>query len=97
MNELVTINEKQLETKEYQGKRVITAWDIAGLHEREVRKVNEQFSNNRERFIIGEDYFVIRKDEFSESFKRIQKFIPNNVKEIMLFTESVFIRYGKSI
>ena len=80
MNELVTINEKQLETKEYQGKRVITAWDIAELHERDVKRVNEQFTNNREKLIEGEDYFILNRQDFSETFKSVQRFIPNNVK-----------------
>ena len=38
----------------------------------------------------------MRKDEFSESFKRIQKFIPNNVKEIILFTESGYLMLVKT-
>ena len=72
------------------------AWDRCNEYAREVRKVNEQFSNNRERFIFGEDYFIMGKDEFSESFKRIQKFIPNNVKEIILFTKTGYLMLVKT-
>ena len=37
MNELISINNTQVEVKEYEGQRVVTAWDIAKVHKREVR------------------------------------------------------------
>ena len=96
MNELVMINGKQLETKEYQGERVVTAWDIAEVHGREAGNVNRQFERNREKLIEGEDYFIISKEEFSECHEGNQRFIPNNVKEIPLFTESGYLMLNKT-
>lgn len=43
MNELITINNTQVEVKEYEGIRVVTAWDIADVHEKQVYHVNEVF------------------------------------------------------
>lgn len=82
--------------KEYEGIRVVTAWDIAKVHGREVNDVTKNFNNNRSRFILGEDYFLINRTEISERKISIQEFIPNNVKEIPLFTESGYLMLVKT-
>lgn len=96
MNELITINNTQIEVKEYEGLRVVTAWDIAKIHGREVKRINEIFKNNIDKFILKEDYFFLTPNEFSGSFKTTQDFIPNNVKEIPLFTESGYLMLVKT-
>lgn len=96
MNEWITINNTQVEVKEYEGIRVVTAWDIAKVHGREVNDVTKNFNNNRSRFILGEDYFLINRTEISERKISIQEFIPNNVKEIPLFTESGYLMLVKT-
>ena len=96
MNELISINNIQVEVKEYEGLRVVTAWDIAKVHCREVKRINEIFKNNIDKFILKEDYFYLTTNEFSESFKTTQDFIPNNVKEIPLFTESGYLMLVKT-
>ena len=77
---LVKINNSDVMVKEFQGQRVVTAWDIAKVHEREVREVNQQFNRNKEKLIEGEDYFSLTPMEFSKSQIVIQDFIPNNIK-----------------
>lgn len=52
MNELITINNTQVEVKEYEGLRVVTVWDIAKVHDREVKRINEIFKNNIDKFIL---------------------------------------------
>nr|DAT79998.1 MAG TPA: hypothetical protein [Caudoviricetes sp.] len=96
MNELITINNTQVEVKEYEGLRVVTVWDIAKVHDREVKRINEIFKNNIDKFILKEDYFFLTPNEFSGSFKTAQNFIPNNVKEIPLFTESGYLMLVKT-
>lgn len=96
MNELISINNTQVEVKEYEGQRVVTAWDIAKVHKREVREITQQFNRNKEKLIKGEDYFTLTSKEFSESLSVIQDFIPNNVKEIPLFTESGYLMLVKT-
>lgn len=93
--ELVKIGEKNLGVKEFEGERVMTVWDISELHEKEARIVNQQFERNKKHLILGEDYFEVLKEEFSESQAVIQK-IPNNVKTIKLFTESGYMMLVKS-
>lgn len=95
-NEIITINNVELGIKEYKKERVITAWDIAKVHGREVKRINEIFKNNIDKFILNEDYFFLTPNEFSGSFKTAQDFIPNNVKEIPLFTESGYLMLVKT-
>ena len=97
MNELITINNIQVEVKEYEGLRVVTAWDIAKVHGREVREINQNFKNNRDKFILNEDYFSLTPTEFSESKFLFQEFIPNNMKEIILFSESGYLMLVRTL
>lgn len=87
MKNVIKIENKDLEIKEWNGERVVTAKDIADLHERDVKRVVENFQNNKEKFELGKDYFEITKEEirkskFSESFSKYSK---NSVEK--LFTE----------
>ena len=93
-NEIITINNVELGIKEYKKERVVTAWDIADVHEKQVYHVNEVFKNNIDKFQENRDYFKISSKEFLASFKTIQK-IPNNVKEIFLFTERGYLKLTK--
>lgn len=100
---LITIADKEIELKEYKGERVVTAWDIEKLHEKDVREINQQFKRNINNLIENEDYFVVDRSYISESLSVrqtpqpvIQNFIPNNVKEIILFTESGYLLLAKT-
>lgn len=94
--EKIQVLEKEIEVKEYKGVRVVTVWDIAELHNKEVREVNQQFKRNFNKFEEHKDYFQIEKSKFFESFCVIQKFIPNNVKYIALFTERGYLKLSKT-
>lgn len=93
---LVKVNEKELEIKEWNNERVITAWDIAELHERDVKRVNEQFKNNRDKLIENEDYFIIKRDKISKSFTSTLEKLPPNMKELILFTQTGYLMLVKS-
>ncbi len=95
-NNLVKINEDEIVVKEYENQRIVTAWDIAKVHKREVREITQNFNYVKEKLILNEDYFLINKNEISESKILIQDFIPNNVKEIPLFTESGYLMLVKT-
>ena len=94
-NKMIILNE-EIEIKEYNAERVITAWDIARLHGRDVREITQNFNYVKEKMILNEDYFIISKENISESKILIQDFIPNNVKEIILFTESGYLLLAKT-
>lgn len=92
----VSINDYPLQVVEYKGERVVSSYDIANLHNKPVKAVNQQFERNKERLKEGIDYFLINKEEFSESQSVTQTFIPNNVKDIKLFTERGYLKLVKS-
>ena len=56
MNELIRIENKEIRINEFKEQRILTAWDIARLHEREVREVTQQFERNRKRLLPGIEY-----------------------------------------
>lgn len=96
MYDMIIINNKEIKVKEYNGERVVTAWDIAKIHEKDVNEITKNFNRNRETFDLNEDYFVLNREEFFERFKIVQDFIPNNVKEIILFTQSGYLLLAKT-
>lgn len=94
--ELIKIENKELEIKEWDNLRVISVYDIAKLHEREVKRVNEQFKRNKEKFIENIDYFVITREEMMKSpFATALSKYSNN-KEEVLFTESGYLMLVKT-
>lgn len=90
------INGVRIERKEYNGVPVLTSWDIAKIHKKESRRINENFKNVKEKLVLNEDYFALTRKEISESNISIQKKIPNNVKTIYLFTEMGYLMLSKT-
>lgn len=95
-DKFLEINGVKIERKKYKGEHVLTPWDISKIHQREVREVNQNFKNLRNKMVKDEDYYIVHKSKLSESKILIQDYIPNNVKEIMLFTESGYLFLTKS-
>lgn len=99
MNELVKINEKEIMVKEFNDERVVTAWDIANVHCREVKTVNQQFIRNKDKLIENEDYFVIKREDVLRSQIVTLKELWDNspaMKEMYLFTESGYLMLVKT-
>ena len=95
-NNKILINGIEIETKEYKGQRVITTYDVAKLHKRDVKRVNEQFERNINKFVAGKDYFVIERDEILKSqFATLEK-LPPNLNEMALFTERGYLKLTKA-
>ena len=72
MNNEIVINNTPLTIKEFNGQRVVTLKDIDMVHNRPNGTAKRNFNINRDRFIDGEDFFIlkpsdIRKDEFRTS------------------------------
>lgn len=95
-NNTLLILDERISIKEYKGQRVVTSWDIAKVHKREPREINQNFNYIKSRLILNEDYYLIPKEKLAESKILIQEFIPNNVKEIPLFTEQGYLMLTKT-
>lgn len=93
MNNLAVINNKQLKVKEFNGKRVVTFKDIDYIHERPEGTASRNFSQNKFRFIEGEDYFHLSKSEI-ENTKIVNYSSP---KGLTILTESGYLMLVKSL
>lgn len=94
-NKIIIFN-KEIEIKEYNGERVITAYDIAELHGRDVKVINQQFNNNRNKFIENEDYFVANKNLIHKLKSLTLENNLQNLKEIILFTDTGYLLLTKT-
>ncbi|WGL84919.1 ORF6N domain-containing protein [Enterobacter hormaechei] len=89
----VTINNQQLPAVEYRGQRVVTFAMIDEAHQRPEGTARRNFNEHRERFILGEDYFVVCADEI-----RMHKIYPISGKaqgEVVLLTEQGYLMVTK--
>lgn len=88
----ITINNRSITVKEYQGQRVITFKDIDRAHGRPEGTAKRNFLQNVEHLIEGTDYFKLSASQKNE----IRTFeIPN--RGIILLTESGYLMLVKSM
>ncbi len=90
VSNLVTINNMEIEIKEYQGQRVVTFKDIDMVHHRSDGTARRNFNENKNRFIEGVDYFVRNSYEAKKEYGIIA---PNG---LVLITESGYLMLVKS-
>ena len=93
--EKMIINGVKIEEKYWENQKIVTAWDIGKIHKREPKEINRFFRSNKDKFIENTDYFAIDKNTFSECNFNTQDFIPNNTKEIYLFTQIGYLALNK--
>lgn len=91
----VEINNIYLPIREYRNQRVITFKDIDTVHERPTGTARKRFNDNKDRFIEGEDFYVINQPSEIRTlgFTRPQGGTPEN---IILVTESGYLMLVKS-
>lgn len=94
MNELVHIQNSDIAVKEYQGQRVVTFKDVDLVHERPDGTAKRNFNSNKNRFIAGEDYFVVSADEIRTS--RMFPISDNDFTNKILLTEQGYLMLVKS-
>lgn len=59
MNNIITINNTDINVKEYSGKRVVTFKDIDAVHSRPDGTARKRFNDNKRHFVEGEDYYTL--------------------------------------
>ena len=96
MKNVIRIENKDLEIKEWNGERVVTVYDISNLHNKEVKRINENFKNNKDRFKIGKDYFEITTEEMRQSDLTTALSKYSNHKVEKLFTERGYLKLTKT-
>jgi len=90
VSNLVKIGSTDVAVKEYHNQRVVTFKDIDQCHVRPEGTAKRNFSDNRQHFVEGTDFFQIQKDE-----KRTLGFeVPN--RGLTVITESGYLMLVKS-
>lgn len=96
MRYLDTINNTNIAIKEYQGQRVVTFKDVDTVHGRPDGTARKRFSDNREHFIEGEDFFKVKCSEVRPFFGQTPPNGFNPDADIVLVTESGYLMLAKS-
>jgi len=92
-NELIQINSKNLQIKEYQNQRVLTFKDIDTVHERVGGTASRNFRENRDKLIEGTDYFNLSYEEL-----RATNFVDRpNSQGLIIITESGYLMLVKTL
>lgn len=94
MQQITLVNDRPLQVKEWQGRRVVTFRDIDSLHQRPDGTASRNFRKNRKHFIPGEDFCTLEPDEIRRAgFERPQG---GYAEEMHLITESGYLMLVKS-
>lgn len=99
MNELVHIGKSDISVKEYNGQRVVTFKDIDTVHQRAEGTARKRFADNRERFIEGEDFFIVTPQNLENarmSEKRTSGIEEVNPRGTVFLTEQGYLMLVKS-
>ena len=94
MNDLVRVGNQEIFIKEYEGRRVVTFKDIDAVHERPEGTANKRFLDNKKRFVLGEDYFIVSNSEIRKS--QLFPISDNDYTDKTLITEQGYLMLVKS-
>ena len=84
---------------EYKKDRILTTPQLAELYNTDQKHINDNFQNNKSRFLIGKHYFFLEGDElksfknYTENFGVVGKRAPS----LYLWTEKGALHHAKSL
>lgn len=90
----ICVASQAIETKEWQGQRVITLTDVDKVHQRPEGTARRNFRINKKRFIKGEDYFEISPDEIRRN--KVMTVSPMLKRAMIFLTEMGYLMLVKS-
>lgn len=94
MSDIITVENTEMQIREYNGERVVTFKDIDTIHQRVKGTARNAFNRNRRHFIKGVDYITLKPDE-QENIDYVRlTYIPQ--KGITLLTESGYLMVVKA-
>lgn len=96
---IINIHGTDLNIKEYRGQRVVTFKDIDAVHGRPEGTARKRFAENRNRFIEGEDFFVVTPTDLGNtelSEKRTFGIEVDSPRGMALITEQGYLMLVKS-
>ena len=95
-DKFLEINGVKIERKEYNGVPILIPWDIGKIHNKDVKAVNQQFKRNKKILKKEKDYFMLTRLEYTKYFLINLKSLGRNIKSIILFTASGYLKLVKT-
>lgn len=96
MNEVITIENTEMQIREYDGQRVVTFKDIDEVHQRPKGTAKRNFTRNKKHFIENEDYFVVTREDVGTNFVPTYGFNEKAPSGILV-TETGYLMLVKSL
>lgn len=99
MSSLVHIGNSEISIKEYNGQRVVTFKDIDMVHGRPDGTARKRFADNRNHFIEGEDFFILKSSDLENAWmseKRTSGIDEVNPRGTAFITEQGYLMLVKS-
>ena len=90
MNDVITIENTEMQIREFNGERVVTFKDIDAVHGNKAGTAKRNFTRNKKHFIENEDFIVAKRDNLS----LLNIDVPT--RGITLLTESGYLLIAKS-
>lgn len=94
MSELIKINNKDLQVKQFKNQRVITFKDIDTVHGRATGTAKRNFNENRNHFVENEDYYFVKPKDVGTYEIRTSEI---NNSGTYLLTETGYLMLVKSL
>lgn len=94
MNGVITIENTEMQIKEYNRERVVTFKDIDAVHKRPAGTAKRNFNKNKKHFIEGEDYIKVCADEIRTN--KIMDISSKARNDVVMMTESGYLLLVKS-
>lgn len=96
MNEIITIENTEMQIREYAGQRVVTLKDIDAVHGKKTDTAKKSFQKHKKHFVLGKHYFEMTRKEFGERYSPNEKVIGNPNIVTYLFTERGYLMLVKA-
>ncbi len=89
--------ENNLQIVEHKGIRVLTTQQLAECYETSVDNIKMNFKRNKERFVEGRDYYLLKGEALKEFKSEVTDsyFVAKNVNTLYLWTERGANRHSK--
>lgn len=95
MNDVITIENTEMQIREYNGERVVTFKDIDAVHGNKSGTAKRNFTRNKKHFIENEDFIVATRDISKRDNLSLMN-IDVPTRGITLLTESGYLLIAKS-
>lgn len=97
MSNIITVENTEMQIREYNGERVVTFDDICKAHKCERKRLTRHFERKRKYFIKDEDYYQLTRKELGDLTSPKEKIVGNPNLKTYLFTESGYLMVIKCL